>query len=155
LLYINGGRGAALFAIRPGAKGDISVEKGLTSNEYVAWSQPRAGTYLPSCLAYEGGIYSLTETGILTRFDAKTGKQSYKTRIDPAATAFTTSPWAYNGKLFCLSEEGKTFVIAAGEEFKLLHVNDLDDMAQATPALAGERLLLRTERHLYSIRRKG
>jgi len=155
LLYINGGRGAALFAIRPGAKGDISLEKGQTSSEYVAWSQPRAGTYLPSCLAYEGGIYALTETGILTRFDAKTGKQNYKTRIDPTATAFTTSPWAYNGKLFCLSEEGKTFVIAAGEEFKLLHVNDLDDMAQATPALVGERLLLRTEHHLYSIRRKG
>ncbi|MBI1761731.1 MAG: serine/threonine protein kinase, partial [Acidobacteria bacterium] len=82
------------------------------------------------------------------------GKQSYKTRIDPAATAFTTSPWAYNGKLFCLSEEGQTFVIAAGETFKLLHVNELDEMAQATPAIVGERLLVRTETKLYSIRRK-
>ncbi len=155
LLYIDGGRGSSMFAVRPGATGDISLGKGESSNTHVAWSQPRAGTYLPSPLAYEGAIYTLTETGILTRFDAKTGKQSYKTRIDPKATAFTTSPWAYNGKLFCLSEEGQTFVIAAGEEFKLLHVNDLDDMAQATPALVGERLLLRTERHLYSIRRKG
>lgn len=155
LLYVNGGRGALLVAVRPGAKGDISLEKGQTSNEYVAWSQPRAGTYLPSSLAYAGGIYALTETGILTRFDAKTGKQSYKTRIDPKATAFTTSPWAYNGKLFCLSEEGQTFVIAAGEEFKLLHVNELDEMAQATPAIVGERLLVRTETKLYSIRRKS
>ena len=155
LLYIDGGRGSSMFAVRPGATGDISLGKGESTNAHVAWSQPRAGTYLPSPLAYEGAIYTLTETGILTRFDAKTGKQSYKTRIDPAATAFTTSPWAYNGKLFCLSEEGKTFVIAAGEEFKLLHVNDLDDMAQATPALVGERLLIRTERHLYSIRRKN
>jgi len=55
-----------------------------------------------------------------------------------AATAFTTSPWAYNGKLFCLSEEGQTFVIATGEEFRLLHVNELDDMAQASPALVGD-----------------
>ncbi|NOT63767.1 MAG: PQQ-binding-like beta-propeller repeat protein, partial [Acidobacteria bacterium] len=133
LLYVNGGRGAMLAAVRPGAKGDITLPKGETANEYVAWSQPRAGTYLPTQLIYEGGVYALTETGILTRFDAKTGKQSYKTRIDPAATAFTTSPWAYNGKLFCLSEEGQTFVIAAGEEFKLLHVNTLDEMAQATP----------------------
>ena len=73
---------------------------------------------------------------------------------DPAATAFTTSPWAYNGKLFCLSEEGQTFVIAAGDTFKLLHVNALDDMAQASPAIVGERLLIRTERRLYSIRRE-
>lgn len=154
LLYVNGGRGAALFAVRPGASGDISLEKGQTSNEYIAWSQPRAGTYLPSSLAYQGGIFALTETGILTRFDAKTGKQTYKTRIDPAATAFTTSPWAYNGKLFCLSEEGQTFVIAAGEEFKLLHVNSLDDFTLASPAMVGERLLIRTEHNLYSIRGK-
>ena len=155
LLYINGGRGALLVAIRPGAAGDISLTKDETSNKYVVWSQARAGTYLPSPVAFEGAVYSLTETGILTRFDAKTGKQTYKTRIDPAATAFTTSPWAYNGKLFCLSEEGQTFVISTGEEFKLLHVNALDDFALASPALVGDRLLLRTEHKLYSIRRKA
>jgi len=155
LLYINGGRGKSLFAIRPGASGDISLPADKTSNEYVVWSAPRAGTYLPSALAYQGAVYSLTETGILNRFDAKTGKQTYKTRIDPAASAFTTSPWAYNGKLFCLSEEGQTFVVSTGEEFKLLHVNELDDMAQASPALVGERLLIRTEHRLYSIRQKS
>lgn len=155
LLYINGGRGRALFALRTGAAGNISLKEGETSNEYVVWSQPRGGTYLPSSVAYDGAIYTLTETGILNRFDAKTGKQTYKTRIDPAATNFTTSPWAYNGKLFCLSEEGQTFVITTGEEFKLSHVNQLDDMTQASPALVGERLLIRTEHRLYSIRRKA
>lgn len=154
LLYINGGRGRPLFAIRPGATGDISLKQDQTSNEYVVWSQARGGTYLPSSVAYEGAVYTLTETGILNRFDAKTGKQTYKTRIDPKATAFTTSPWAYNGKLFCLSEEGQTFVINTGEEFKLSHVNELDDFVQASPALVGERLLIRTEHKLYSIRRK-
>ena len=152
LLHINGGRGRPLFAIKPGAKGDISLPKDKTSNEFVVWSQPRSGTYLPSSLAYNGAVYSLTETGILSRFDAKTGKQTYKTRVDPAATAFTTSPWAYNGKLFLLSEEGQTFVVDAGEEFKLLHVNKLDDFTLATPALVGERLLIRTEKRLYSIK---
>ena len=155
LLYINGGRGRPLFALRPGASGDISLKEGQESNDYVVWSQARGGTYLPSSAAYQGAIYTLTETGILNRFDAKTGKQSYKTRIDPAAANFTTSPWAYNGKLFCLSEEGQTFVVSTGEEFKLLHVNHLDDMAQASPALVGERLLIRTEHKLYSIRSKG
>jgi len=155
LLYINGGRGGLLVAIRPGAAGDISLKADETSNQYVAWSVARAGTYLPSPVAFEGAVYSLTETGILTRFDAKTGKQTYKTRIDPSATAFTTSPWAYNGKLFCLSEEGQTFVVSTGEEFKLLHVNALDDFTLASPALVGDRLLLRTEHRLYSIRRKA
>ncbi len=154
LLYINGGRGKALFALRPGAAGDVSLGKDERSNKYVVWSEARGGTYLPSAIAYEGGVYTLTETGILSRFDAVTGKETYRTRIDPAATAFTTSPWAYNGKLFCLSEEGQTFVIAAGEKFQLLHVNELNDMAQASPALAGERLLIRTEHGLYSIRRR-
>ena len=154
LLYINGGRGRPLFAIRPGASGDISLKEGETANEYVVWSQPRGGTYLPSSVAYQGFVYTLTETGILNRYDAKTGKQIYKTRIDPAASAFTTTPWAYNGKLFCLSEEGQTFVVNTGEEFQLSHVNELDDMAQASPALVNDRLLIRTEHRLYSIRRK-
>jgi len=152
---VDGGRGRPLFALRQGAKGDISLKEGETANEFVVWSHPRGGTYLPTPVAYDGAIYALTETGILSRFDAKTGHLTYKTRIDPAASAFTTSPWAYNGKLFCLSEEGQTFVIAAGEEFKLLHVNPLDEMALASPALVGERLLIRTEGRLYSIRRKA
>ena len=155
LLYLNGGARRPLFAIRPGASGDISLKEGQTSNEFVVWSQPRGGTYLPSSVAYQGAIYTLTETGILNRYDAKTGKETYKTRIDPAAKNFTTTPWAYNGKLFCLSEEGQTFVIATGEKFELSHINELDDMAQASPALVGERLLIRTEHTLYSIRRKS
>jgi len=153
LLYVNGGRGRPLFAIRPGAAGDISLKQGERSNEHVAWSEPRGGTYLPTAVAYDGALYSVSETGILTRFDAKTGDVTYKTRIDPAATAFTSSPWAYNGKVFFLSEEGRTYVVAAGATFQLLRVNELDDMALASPALAGDRLLLRTEHVLYSIRR--
>lgn len=155
LLYINGGRGRPLYALKPGASGDITLKENQTSNDYIVWSQARGGTYLPSSVAYQGAIYTLTETGILNRYDAKTGKQTYKTRIDPAATAFTTSPWAYNGKLFCLSEEGQTFVVTTGEEFKLSHINQLDDFAQASPAVVGDRLLIRTEHRLYSIRRKA
>jgi outer membrane protein assembly factor BamB len=117
----------------------------------VVWSEPRAGTYLPTPVAYEGGLYVLSEKGILTRFDAKTGKLNYKARIGPEAGAFTSSPWAYDGKILCLSEDGKTYVIAAGETFKLLQVNELDEMALASPAIAGERLLIRTESQLYSI----
>ncbi len=152
-LIVNGGAGGILAVIRPGAAGDISLGGGANSSEYVAWSEARAGTYLPTPVAYAGGIYVLTERGILSRFDSRSGKLSYKSRLDVDAGFFTASPWAYNGKVFCLSEEGKTFVVEAGETFKLLGTNPLDEMAQATPAIVGDRLLLRTESKLYSIGR--
>src|SRR5580693_4297604 len=154
LLYLNGGTAKALAAIKPGAVGDLTTPDGAKLNDFVAWLQPKAGTYLPTELAYSGGIYVLTNTGILTRFDAKTGVQSYKTRIGTGGD-FTASPWGYNGKVFCLSEEGTTYVITAGDKYELHHSNDLDEMALATPALVGDRVLPRTENRLYSIRKKS
>jgi len=151
LLYLNGGGGKALAAIKPGALGDLTTPDGAKLNDFVAWLQPKAGTYLPTELAYQGGLYVLTNNGILTRFDAKTGVQTYKTRIGEGGD-FTSSPWGYHDKIFCMNEEGRTFVIRAGEKYELLDSNDLDEMALSTPALIGDRLILRTENHLYSIR---
>jgi outer membrane protein assembly factor BamB len=150
LLLLNGGKGGGLFAVKPGAVGDISPAAGKPS-EFVAWSQERGGTYLCTQVAYQGGIYALSEVGILSRYEMQTGKLSYRARIE-GGIAFTSSPWAYNGKIFCLNEEGKTFVIAAGDKYQLLKINDLEEMALATPALVGDRLLLRTENRMYSIR---
>ena len=65
---------------------------------------------------------------------------------------FTASPWAYNGKIFALSEQGDTYVIKAGPDFEVLWVNSLDEMAMATPAIVGDRLLIRTSSKLYSIK---
>jgi outer membrane protein assembly factor BamB len=158
LLYIDGGSKGPMFVVKPGASGDISLKTDASerSNEFVVWSDPKGGTYSPTPVAYDGGVYVLNEVGILTRFDAKTGKQSYKTRLASGggSGAFTSSPWAYNGAIFCLDEEGTTYVVKAGEKFEVLRVNSLDEMALATPAMAGERLLLRTESKLYSIRGK-
>ncbi|MBZ5581598.1 MAG: PQQ-binding-like beta-propeller repeat protein [Acidobacteriia bacterium] len=152
LLYLNGGASKAIAAVKPGASGDLTTPDDAKVNDFVAWVQPKAGTYLPTELAYDGGIYVLTHTGILTRFDAKKGVQSYKARIGDGGD-FSSSPWGYNGNIFCLSEEGRTSVIRAGEKYELLHSNDLGEMAVATPALVGDRLILRTQNHLYSIRR--
>jgi outer membrane protein assembly factor BamB len=153
MLYIDAGQGRGLFAVKPGASGDISL-RDTKSNGFVAWSDPRAGTYLPTPVAYDGGLYVLSEKGILTRFDARTGQLTYKERLDREAGAFTSSPWAYNGRIFCLSEEGQTFVVAAGETYKLLHVNSLDEITLSTPAIVNERLLIRTQSRLYSIKSK-
>lgn len=153
LLYLNGGSSKPIAAVKPGARGDLTTAEGAKLNDYVAWFQPKAGTYLPTQLAYDGGIYVLTHTGILTRFDAKTGTQTYKVRIGEGGD-FTSSPWGYNGKIFCLNEDGVTHVIRAGEKYELIGSNDLGEMALATPALIGDRLLLRTANHLYSIRNR-
>jgi len=151
LLYLNGGTAKVLAAIRPGAFGDLTTPDGAKLNDFVVWLQPKAGTYLPTELALDGGLYVLTHNGIFTRFDAKTGVQTYKARIGEGGD-FTTSPWAYNGKIFCMNEEGKTFVIRAGDKYEFVGSNDLDEMALASPALIGDRLILRTETRLYSIR---
>ena len=148
LLHINGGKSSALFAVHPGASGEITAE-----DESVAWTKPRAGTYLPTAVAYQGSLYVLGETGILTRLDATTGEQIYKARLTRDDNAFTSSPWAYGGHIFAISETGNTYVVPAGGEFQVLHINPLNgEMAQATPAIAGDRLLIRTESHLYSLR---
>jgi outer membrane protein assembly factor BamB len=152
LLYLNGGAMTAVTAIKPGAVGDLTTPDGAKLNDFVAWVRPKSGSSYPTELAYDGGLYILAHNGFLTRLDAKTGEQTYKARIGDGGD-FSSSPWAYKGKVFCLNEEGKTFVIRAGEKYELLDTNELDEMALTTPALVGDRLILRTENHVYSIRR--
>jgi hypothetical protein len=145
-----------VYAIRPGASGDITLPKGETSSKYVAWYQPQAGPYNPSPLVYGDYYYTLYDRGFFTCHDARTGQEIYaKVRIDPGVNAFTSSPWAYNGKIFCLSEDGDTFVIQAGAEYKLLGKNSLDEMCMATPAIARGSLIIRTASKLYRIAKAG
>jgi outer membrane protein assembly factor BamB len=143
-----------VYAVKAGARGDISLKEGETSNEYIAWYQRQAGPYNPSPLVYGDYYYTLLDRGIFTCHDARTGREIYgKQRIDPEASAFTASPWASNGKIFALSEDGDTFVIQAGNEFKLLGKNPLDEMCMATPAISRGSLIIRTATKLYRIGR--
>ncbi|MBI3697586.1 MAG: PQQ-binding-like beta-propeller repeat protein [Acidobacteria bacterium] len=140
------------YAVRPGARGDITLKPGETANQYVAWYLPQGGPYNPSPIVYGDYYYTLYDRGFLTCHHARTGKEIYgKQRIDPQTTAFTASPWAANGKLFALSEDGDTFVIQAGPEFKVLGKNPLDEMCMATPAIARSNLIIRTASKVYRI----
>jgi outer membrane protein assembly factor BamB len=145
-----------VYAIRPGAAGDISLKEGERGNQHIAWFQPQAGPYNPTPVIYGDNYYTLLDRGFFTAHDAKTGKEIYgKQRIDAAAGAFTSSPWAYNGKIFCLSEDGDTYVIQAGSEYKLVGKNSLGEMCMATPAIAQGSLIIRTAARLYRISKKG
>jgi len=156
LVYISSGYPGALprpvYAIRPGASGDISLKPDETSNQYIAWYHPQLGTYNTSALVYGGYYYTLLDRGFLLCHDAKTGRQIYgRQRISTDSTGFTASPWAYNGKIFALSEDGDTYVIQAGPEFKVIGKNSLSEMPLATPAALRGSLIVRTQSKLYRI----
>ena len=159
LLYVSSGyildRKKPVFAIRPGAAGDISLTADDTSNEFIAWCQKAAAPYNPTTLVYGQLLYVLLDRGFLTCYDAKTGKQVYGRKRLPKGRAFTSSPWAYNGKVYCLNEYGETFVVQAGRKFKLLHTNSLaeDEMCMATPAMADDKLFIRSEHRIYCFRK--
>jgi outer membrane protein assembly factor BamB len=154
-LYVGTGGGMGgngpLTAVNAGAEGDITPGGGESSDKHIAWSVPRSGPPMASPLVYEGCLYVLDQRGgILSCYDAATGDQHYKQRIE-GARGFTSSPWAYGGKVFCLDEAGTTFVIEPGDEYKLVGTNKLDEMFWSSPALAHGQLLLRGVDHLYCI----
>ena len=157
MLYVSSGyvmdKLRPLYAIRPGASGDISLKEEETTNEFIAWTQKQAGPYNTSPVIYGDNIYVLYDRGFFSAYDAKTGTEVYKQERIPEGRAFTASPWAYDGKIYCLNEDGVTFVIKAGPEFEILHTNSLGDdvMCMATPAVIGDKLLIRTDTQVYCI----
>lgn len=155
LLFINSGYVAddsrPVYAIRPGASGDITLPEGTNSNDYIVWSHPQLGSYNPSSIVYGDTHYTLLDRGIMMAYDARTGAEVYERRRITAGTLFSASPWAYNDKLFALSEDGDTFVIQAGPEFSVLGRNTLDEMTLSTPAIARDSLIIRTATKLYRI----
>ncbi len=144
-----------LFAVRAGASGNISLAEKEKSSQYVAWSQPRGGSYITSPIVYGDRIYVLYDKGFLAAFDTASGDQLFKARFERGGHAFSSSPWAYQGKIFCLSEEGLTFVLQAADEYKVLAKNDLEEMSLATPAIAHGSLFIRTATRLYRIGEGG
>jgi hypothetical protein len=99
----------------------------------------------------------LFDFGFLNCRDLKTGKENYdKQRINPDGNSgFTASPWAYDDKIFCLSEDGDTFVLQAGPQYKLIGKNSLREMCMATPAISRDSLIIRTASKLYRIQNGG
>jgi outer membrane protein assembly factor BamB len=156
LLYVMSGYTASAlrpaYAIRAGATGDISLKPDQTSSEFIVWADRTLGTFHASPLVYRGCYYILHDRGFLTCNDPGTGKPIYpRQRISSDTATFTASPWAYNGKVFALSEDGDTFVFQSGPEFKVLGKNSFNEMALATPAVAGGSLIIRTASKLYRI----
>lgn len=155
LLYLTSGyvgdRERPVYAVRPGAEGDITLDPDESSNEFIAWHLPQAGPYNPSPIVYGDYYYTLFDRGFLTCHDARTGEEVYGKQRIAGNASFTASPWAYNGKLFCLSEDGDTYVIQDGPEFEILSTNSLEELCLSSPAISSGKLLIRSASKLYCI----
>jgi len=140
------------YAIKPGASGDISLKGDETSNAYIAWALKTGAPYQPTPIVVGDTYYTVMDRGFFTAHDVRTGKEIYpRQRISTDPAAFVASPWSYGGKIFATSEDGETYVIQAGPEFKVLGKNSLGEMTLASPAVAHGSVLIRTLSNLYRI----
>jgi outer membrane protein assembly factor BamB len=146
LLYVTSGfRGNALLAVRlADARGDI------TGTPAIVWSYDRDTPYVPSPLLYGDQLYVLkSNDGILSAFDARTGRRHYIERLDGVPNVYA-SPIGAAGRIYVAGREGAVAVIKSGPEFGLLTVNQLDDGFDASPVAVDGELYLRGK-HLYRI----
>jgi outer membrane protein assembly factor BamB len=149
-LLIVGAR--ALFAVRPGAAGDITPAAGEKTSRGVIWSQERGGPQMASPLIHDGFVYICDRRGgMITCYEAATGREAYKERL-PGEREFWASPWACDGKIFCLDDTGATHVLTPGGEFKLLATNQLEGRFWASSAVTDGSFLLRSTDSLYRIK---
>ena len=148
MVYLMSGyRGNNLKAVKlSDAKGDI------TGTPALVWSLDRDTPYVPSPLLYDNVLYFLKgNTGVLSVFDAKTGKPHYQLqRIEGVPNVFS-SPVGADGKVYVLGQDGSAAVIKHGPAYEVLATNKLDDKFDASPALAGSELYLRGYRYLYCV----
>lgn len=143
-----------IYAIRAGAKGDITPAVIEDGNEYVVWAKRRGGTYMPTPIVYRGHLYTCANNGVLTCYDAKSGERIYRTRIaDGKGGGFTASPIAADGKLYFTSEDGGVFVVKSGPVYGLIATNPMGEVCMATPAISDGLLVARTVHHVLGIAR--
>jgi outer membrane protein assembly factor BamB len=157
LIFLTSAHGtlAPIYAIKPTARGNISLPAGETRSEHIAWSQPRDGAYMQTPLVYGDYLYVCRDNGVLSVYDSRTGARQYQQRLAGGQTGFTASAVAANGKLYYTSEDGGVYVIKAGPTFELLGENALGEVTMATPAISEGVIYFRTRRHLIAIGGRG
>lgn len=143
------GRLAPLYAVKTSATGDVSPAQGQTSNEHIAWSNPRNGAYMQTPILVGEHLYSCRDNGALTCYQAKTGEEVFRARL-PGGGGYTASPVAAAGRLYFAGERGVVHVVKAGPQFELLASNQAGGICMATPAIAGDTLYVRTVEHVLA-----
>lgn len=153
LIYFSSahGQSSPILAVKTSASGDLDLPEGGRHAQHVAWSYDRGGSYMQTPLLYGGLLYVCKDAGVLTVYQADTGKQVYQQRLAGGQTGFTASAVAADGKVYYTAETGEVFVIKAGPVFELLGKGELGDSALATPAISEGRLYFRTQGSLIAV----
>jgi outer membrane protein assembly factor BamB len=105
-------------------------------------------------LVYGDYLYTCQIDGVLSCYEANTGKRMYQARLGKGGTGFTASGVAADGKLYYTSEEGDVYIVKPGPQFELLATNSMDEVCMATPAISEGVLYFRTSASLIAIREK-
>jgi outer membrane protein assembly factor BamB len=147
IFVMSGYQNPKLMAIRLGREGD------LTGTDAVVWSQIKGNSYTSSPVIYDNKLYVLTDTGMVSCYNARTGEPYYQTARLPKSYSFKSSPVGANGKLYLASENEDVVVLKMGDKFEVLATNTMPDQVFiATPAITGGELFLRSKTRLYCIR---
>jgi outer membrane protein assembly factor BamB len=138
-----------VVAIRLGGSGN------LDGTDRIAWRYNKGTSYVPSPILYGDYVYLMSDAGILTCLNAKTGEVVYEGGRVPVATKFYgASPVAFDGKILLTSDDGDTFVIKAGPKHEVLGTNTLGEPCRTSIAIADGKLFVRGEKHLFCISNK-
>jgi len=154
LIVVASGRGPErpINVVKAGATGDITPPEGEMSSAQLVWSKRGRGSYMPTPLIYQGYLYVLGNQGVFDCYELSTGREVYRERIPHTGSGFSASPVAADGRIYLSSEDGDIFVVKAGPEFALVGKNPMGELLMATPAFAGDTMLVRGVEHLFAIR---
>ena len=113
--------------------------------------QERSGNYMQTPLLHDGLGYFCFDSGVLSVFQMSNGEKLYQQRLGEGKAGFTSSPVAAGDRLYITNEEGHTYVLALGREYKVLAENDLGETVMASPAIADGVLYIRGGKHLFAV----
>jgi outer membrane protein assembly factor BamB len=139
------------MAIRPGAKGDITLKGDETKSDAIAWSAKRGGPYIPTPVIYGDHLYILQGNGVVAAHDVRTGQRIYQERLVATGGSFSASPVAADGKLYFASEDGDMYVVKAGPAFEILSTNPIGEIIMSSPAVSEGVLFVRGLKHVFAI----
>lgn len=153
LIYLTSAHGKLrpLRAIRPEASGNITHADPAGTNAAIAWVHPRQGNYMQTPIAVGDRVYACTDWGIVTCFEAQTGKMLFSERIGDGNQGFTASPVSDGRHLYFPGETGEVVVVPVADRFSTVATNDLGSICMASPAISDGALLFRTQKKLVAI----
>ena len=153
LIFITNAHGgpSPVYAIRTDAAGEIGSEEGSPGRRHLAWAVQRGGAYMQTPLVYGERLFVCRDNGELTVFEARTGAQLSKQRLGAGSSGFTASGVAAGGRLYYTAESGEVYVLGDGATPEVLAVNELGEVAMATPAVSDGTLYFRTRSHVVAV----